>query len=104
MYDCIHGRTLGSPTVCHPESRAWHVGGDCMIAVRDLVTVRRSSGGSELWCERLGRHVTVRGECAGIVLERLDTRLGTVGHAVTEVLMEGEIFTVFVDRLVGDPQ
>ena len=75
-----------------------------MIAVGDLVTVRRSSGGSELWCERLGRHVTVRGECVGIVLEILGTRLGTVGRAVAEVLMEGEIFTVFVDRLVGVPQ
>ena len=40
----------------------------------------------------------------GIVLEILGTRLGTVGRAVAEVLMEGEIFTVFVDRLVGVPQ
>jgi hypothetical protein len=70
-----------------------------MIAVGDMVTVRRASLGNELWCERLGRHVTIRGPCVGIVLEILDTRLGTVGRTVTEVLMEGEIFTVFADRL-----
>jgi len=70
-----------------------------MISVGDMVTVRRASLGNELWCERLGRHVTILGPCVGIVLRILDTRLGTVGRTVTEVLMEGEIFTVFADRL-----